>query len=302
MVKFNRRKALNALIIGLLLAQFLLFSPVQAARSYAPTSWPSTSVWPNIASSDTYAYKSIDPVDRTLSPVRDLNGDQNPDPTDVSSHGANGTVGDWNSTYFYATSTHFFFRILINDDPSGPGGWSQTSWVVQIDANNDNVTDWTVGIAGVDEAVYVTCNTTGITDQTRSANPTAGYTRRISTGVTGPSSGKTMFYADWQIELTALSDGAGGCADIADTTNVRLFFGTSATGNAGAVINKDYFTGSAVDFTNMSYVNSNTPTAITLISLQAESRSNLPFLALALITALAVLVLIVYRQFRARSI
>lgn len=235
----------------------------------APASWPDTTIWPNTSSSDTYAYKML--VSGTPTPVRDVNGDQNPDSTDVSSHGTKNNVGDWNSVYFYATSTHLFFRMLLNDNPGTGTAWDQYGWLVEIDVNGDNQTDWRVGIAGVDEQVYATCLATG-TSTTRSANPANGYTRQISTGVTGPSSGKTMYYADWQIELSALNDGAGGCPDINPSTPIRLFYGTSANGQVGGPVNKDFFTGSSVNFTNMTYVSANSPLAVELASFAAHAR------------------------------
>ncbi len=255
-----------------LIAFVLLFGLTLTAAEAAPATWPDTNIWPNTSSSDTFAYKML--VSGTPTPVRDVNGDQNPDSTDVSSHGANNQVGDWNSVYFYATSTHLFFRMLLNDNPAGPpGSWAQYSWLVEIDVNGDSVTDWRVGIAGVDELVYATCLSTS-QSTTRSANPANGYTRQISTDVTGPSSNKTMYYADWQIELSALNDGAGGCPDVSTSTPIRLFYGTSANGQVGGPVNKDFFTGSSVDYTNMTYVSASEPMAVALAFLTATTSGN----------------------------
>ncbi len=253
-------------LAGVLLA----VQPFSALAAAEP--WPSTSIWPDNSSSDTYAYKMF--VSGTPTPVRDVNGDESPTSTDVSSHGASDTVGDWNSAYFYASSNNLFFRLLLNDDPSGPpGDWAQYSWLVEIDVNGDGTTDWRVGIAGVDEQVYATCLTTD-NSTTRSANPANGYTRKVSTGVTGPSSGKTMYYADWQIELSALNDGAGGCPDINPSTPIRLFYGTSANGQVGGPVNKDFFTGSSVNYTNMTYVSASEPLAVTLAAFTADATAD----------------------------
>lgn len=261
-----KRMKLALWILLALVMMFLTF-PVLAA----PATWPDTSIWPNTSSSNAYAYKML--VSGTPTPVRDINGDENPDSVDVSSHGNRTAVGDWNSVYFYATGTHLFFRELVNDNPGTGSTWVQYSWLVEIDVNGDGVSDWRVGIAGVDEQVYATCFTTS-TSTTRSADPANGYTRQINTGVIGPSTNpaKTMYYADWQIELSALNDGAGGCADINPSTPIRLFFGTSSNGQVGGTINKDFFSGASVNYTNMVYVSSNSPLAVTIASFTADAQ------------------------------
>lgn len=270
MAKRRKAQELSALV-GAALGTLLLLMAVRSIEAAAQP-WPDTSIWPNTSSSNAYAYKMV--VSGTPTPVRDINGDENPDSTDVSSHGTKGAVGDWNSAYFYASTTNLFFRLLLNDNPNAnQGNWDQYSWLVEIDANGDNVTDWRIGIAGVDELVYATCLSTG-TSTTRSADPTNGYTRQVSTSVTGPSSGNTMYYADWQIELSALQDGAGGCPDVTSSTPIRLFYGTSANGQTGGPINKDYFTGSTVDFSNMTYVSADEPLAVTLASFGAQATAD----------------------------
>jgi hypothetical protein len=206
-----KARFVKLLCVSALMA-LLLASPLPSAA--APSTWPDVSIWPNTSSSDAYAYKDV-----SGNPFRDLNGDQSPSSTDVSSHGNKDVVGDWNSAYFYSDGVNLFFRLLLNDNPGTGTTWDQYGWLVEIDANGDGITDWQVGIAGVDEEVYATCKTTGLST-TRSANPVNGYTRQISTGVVGPSSNKTMYYADWQIEVSALNDGAGGCADVTPATPI----------------------------------------------------------------------------------
>ncbi len=224
-----------------------------AAEALAQGTWPGESIWPTnqtgASNQDSYAYKDI-----SGNPVRDANGNQNPNSTDVSSHGAT-TPGDWNSAYFYADSTYLYFRLLVNQNPTGSGGtgFVPFAWLVEIDVDGDNYTDWYVGINGITEVVSIKCKTTGITDTSRS---TATWARIVDSGVASLAGTGNMFYVDWQVPLTALSDGVGGCADITSTTLIRVFFGSSAS---GVEINKDFFTGTSVDYTTLSYVSVTNP-------------------------------------------
>ena len=91
MLKLTSNKFIRIAALLLILLQAMVATSVQAA----PTTWPTEAAWPNTSSSDTYAYKMIN-ESGNLVPVRDINGDQNPDATDVSSHGNNRAIGDWN--------------------------------------------------------------------------------------------------------------------------------------------------------------------------------------------------------------
>ncbi|MBR9976506.1 MAG: T9SS type A sorting domain-containing protein [Bacteroidetes bacterium] len=73
-------------------------------------------------------------------------------------------------------------------------------------------------------------------------NATPGAVRSIAAGTSG------NYYLDFQVPMAALNARLG----IDEHTHLRLFYGTSAS---GGTINKDYMTGSAVDFLGLTTTN-----------------------------------------------
>ncbi len=244
-------------ICRILVLLLLIFAVSTGTVFGAPGAWPGTDVWPlnQSEASSNYVYK-----DTSQNPIRDFDDDIPSAYLDVSSHGASDATGDWNSAYFYADSTNIYFRLLLSEDPSKSTGdpeWKQFGWSVEIDADGDGSTDWSIGINGVNEKVVVKCFDSLVVDETRTA---AAYARKLDSGVASVwNSGENMWYADWQVELSALSDGEGGCPDIGTDTVIRLYYGTSANGQN---VNKDYFNtaGATLSFSEMGYVTPETPT------------------------------------------
>lgn len=239
------KNILKQVTLGVVLAVCLAPAPM------AQGAWPSTTDWPTSTSSDTYAVKGPAPAS---TPIRDINSDQTPVSTDTSSHGVAAATGDWNTAYMYYTAPHLYFRLLVNADPTLSGGFAQFAWIVEIDSNLDGTSDWRVGVDGVNEEVKTTCLATSATTV---VGPTSTYARSVDTGVAALSEKSgNMWYVDWQVPLTSMSDGVGGCPDVTASTVIKPFFGTSAS---YANINKDFFTGSAVDYTQLGYVTPTSP-------------------------------------------
>lgn len=210
---FRTRSAGLAFLLAFMLIVVLL--PLFPAHA-APASWPAA--WT--------AYPSL--TGGSISDPEDLN----PGYADLSDGGGAAVLP---SVYIASDGTNAFFRFRIGADPAGGGGLASTAYVVDL-AVNGNL----VGAVGVDgkspSSDYVYVANAGGAAQTVYTNPQ---------GFRVVPDGSGQFFVDFQVPISAIT---AVIPQVTPTTPIQLFYGTSQAANL-TVINKDFMTGSSVDFT-----------------------------------------------------
>ena len=162
---------------------------------------------------------------------------------DVSS----GPSGTLNSVYFVSDGVNVFFRIRLAGDPrkASAGGFESTTYMLQIAVNG--VARVAVGLDGKNpqrDFTYV-ANADGTAYTEVYATPFDNAGGEFSAGARGLPDGNGQYFVDWQVPLSRITQRSGGA--ITAYTPVQLFFGTSQSANL-AVLNKDFMTGSGVNF------------------------------------------------------
>ena len=162
---------------------------------------------------------------------------------DVSS----GPSGTLNSVYFVSDGVNVFFRIRLAGDPrkASAGGFQSTTYMLQIAVNG--VARVAVGLDGKNpqrDFTYV-ANADGTAHTEVYATPFDNAGGEFSAGARGLPDGSGQYFVDWQVPLSRITQRSGGA--ITAYTPVQLFFGTSQSANL-AVLNKDFMTGSGVNF------------------------------------------------------
>jgi uncharacterized repeat protein (TIGR01451 family) len=165
---------------------------------------------------------------------------------DVASGAASG-AGTLPSVLFAADGTNVFFRLRVKGDPAAPsaGGFASTAYAVALGV--DGTKTAVVGLDGKSpsrDVVYVS-NADGSQTLDVYAYPFDG----ASAGARAVSDGAGWFI-DFQVPIARITQVA---PSVTPTTPLQLFFGTSQANNR-SVINKDYMTGDAIDFTGLSVV------------------------------------------------
>ncbi|MCP8967988.1 Ig-like domain-containing protein [Ectobacillus ponti] len=205
-----------------LLTSTLVPEGTQAATS-APAAWPA-------------AFKVYT---KNGQPIVDVEGDVSPSASDLSHGGKN-----LPTVYYASDNTNVFFRIRVKGDPyDRKGGFTSTAWLVDLGVNNQIVA--AVGIDGkgtAEDDVYV-------------SDPSGTETKVYATDSTGSSvpgtrivpDGNGQYFIDFQVPIAAIKQAYPA---FTPSTPVQLFFGSSQAANL-STINKDYMSGSAVDFTGL---------------------------------------------------
>lgn len=180
--------------------------------------WPTTGQWIPI-------YKSS-----TL--LQDPGGDAN---------GARNVVSDANNAaaYIFNDGTYLFFRLRLDSDPTGQGGQGALQafgWGVELDTNrNAGDYEWLIMIDGISQSEVITLSQNTIqgtlgdpSDKPESikASITLAGNFQISMANTAIN-GDTDYYLDWRFPYATFKQGSG----LTDTSPVRLFFGSSSSGN-----------------------------------------------------------------------
>lgn len=198
------------------------------------------------------------------SPIQDVNGEISiADSVDISSYGSNGTMGPDNSVDVACDGTYVYFRFLLNGNPLQ---WNQSlnSWQV-----NQNGCYEAFLYSGSEAALTSTSVQTFTADLSKT-NAVELYSGTGSTPIDsialGPITQTGLVYTDnnyLTVTDTGIPDLTDGKDDlftlefreplswltaqgISLSTPIRAFYGTSAQDNT---LNKDYMTGSALDFT-----------------------------------------------------
>ncbi|MBR9974198.1 MAG: T9SS type A sorting domain-containing protein [Bacteroidetes bacterium] len=203
-------------------------SAVPAWAQYTPAAWPVT---------------FIDYTDSTGSYIQDVS-DQNPSYTDIIFSSSTPS-----SVAVACDGTTAFFRIQLAENPwrtGGQGSWAPYAWVVAMsDSSGSGAPVGHVSVTASGSTLDVEINDTNsdyiiYTYAKTNANPAA--VRSVQAGLSG------YYYIDFQVPIAALTTYLG--IDIYST--LRFFYGSSAS---GGTINKDYMTGSAVDFLGLTTTN-----------------------------------------------
>ena len=168
---------------------------------------------------------------------------------DVSS----ASSGTLSSVYWASDGVNLFLRLRVQGDPTNAsaGGFRSTAFVVQIGVNRQ-----LVAAIGLDakpahrDFVYI-ANADGSAYTEIYAYPFDASGGQVSGGARALPDGSGHFFVDWQVPIARISERTGGAVNA--TSPIQLFFGTSQSANL-TVINKDFMTGSAVDFSGGSTI------------------------------------------------
>lgn len=201
---------------------------VPAWAQYTPAAWPVT---------------FIDYTDSTGNYIQDIS-DQNPSYTDIIY-----SASTPSSVSVACDGSTAFFRIQLADNPwrtNGQGSWAPYAWVVAMSGSSGSGAPvGHVSVSASGNSLDVEINDTNndyiiYTYAKTNANPAA--VRSVQAGLSG------YFYIDFQVPVAALTTYLG----IDMFTTVRFFYGSSAS---GGTINKDYMTGSSVNFLGLTTTN-----------------------------------------------
>ncbi|GEP28517.1 hypothetical protein E3O11_09255 [Cryobacterium levicorallinum] len=246
---FTRSSARIALPFGLIIAlvSLLVFVPVTPVFAAGSPTGAVADAWP--ASWNSYRFS-----DGTS--VRDTNTDQNPPYTDLASGACTGAcVGSEATVQYAATGTTAFFRTRLATNPADntKGGLFGGAFLTVLAVND--VVKAVVGVNGKESAkdfVYVT-DSVGGTISTIYTYPFDNAGGQTSGGmrVVPAGDGSGQYFLDYQVPLSYITAISGNT--ITASTPIKLFYGSSAAANL-SVINKDFMTGSAVNFANLSTV------------------------------------------------
>lgn len=236
-------------LLILMLVSFTALSP-SAVAQYTPASWPAA---------------FVDYADSTGNPIQDAS-DQTPSTIDlVYSVSTPASVG-----VAFDGSTAFFRMQLLANPWRSNNTWAPYAWVIAFSgATGQGEPIGHVSVSASGSSMDVTIRDATNTDLIYSyakANATPGAVRSVAAGTSG------NFYLDFQVPMAALNSRLG----IDEHTHLRLFYGTSAS---GGTINKDYMTGSAVDFLGLTTTNFDgifhgglTPQPVELVSFSARMK------------------------------
>jgi hypothetical protein len=210
----------------LLTILFLLLFSVNMQAQYTPASWPLT---------------FIDYTDSTGNYIQDIS-DQNPSATDIIFSATTPS-----SVAVACDGSTVFFRMQLADNPwGGNNRWASFAWVVAFSDSTGQgapVGHVSVNASGNGLTVEVKdASTTDVVYSYAKNNGNPGAVRSVAAGSSG------YFYLDFQVPIAALTSRIG--MDI--YTEFRLFYGSSAS---GGTINKDYMSGSEVDFIGLTTTN-----------------------------------------------
>jgi len=192
--------------------------------------------------------------------IMDVNGDQNPRDSDLSSDCyTSGCTGTAPTVLFAADGTNVFFRMRVWGNPADPtkGGIASSAYLVQIarQVNGVDVVSAVVGVNGkptsTDYVYVANAPGTSVTEIYTTPFDTSGG--RDSRGVRVVPTGSGDYWLDFQVPLARLTQISGGT--ITASTPVKLYYGTSEAANL-ATINKDLMLGSVttIDFSGLSTI------------------------------------------------
>ncbi len=169
------------------------------------------------------------------------------DPVSDGSNNGRNIVGDNTRPAFYTASdsTHFFFRMRLDTDPSGPGGLASYGWGILIDADGDiRDYDYALMINGTGETIDYSRKTTKtlagdpseLADLLLNATPTSytGATQNVAITPLGAGaagfSGNEDYFLDVAVPLSvfygANPDG-GAYTNFSPSTVLRFWVGVS---------------------------------------------------------------------------
>ena len=201
---------------------------VPARAQYTPAAWP---------------VSFIDYTDSTGNYIQDIS-DQNPSYTDIIY-----SASTPSSVSVACDGSTAFFRIQLADNAwrtNGKGSWAPYAWVVAMSGSSGSGAPvGHVSVTASGSTLDVEINDTNndyiiYTYAKTNANPAA--VRSVQAGLSG------YYYIDFQVPIAALTTYLG--IDMFST--VRFFYGSSAS---GGTINKDYMTGSSVNFLGLTTTN-----------------------------------------------
>lgn len=205
------------------------------------------------------------PVDADWVPVymnaaikQDPNGDSN---------GARNVVSDGThaTTYYANDGTYIYFRLRLDDDPTGSGGQGglvQFGWGVEIDTDQDDTDyEWIIMVNGKDapETVSLAQNTVQTTAGDPSDVPEITFISNTIAGniqITAADSsynGDQDYFLSWRMPLAGFLASTG----ITPATPIRLFEGSSSSSNTLTESGADFVGGPDLttgfsDFMNLS--------------------------------------------------
>ena len=237
--------ALTALLMVLFTA-----SPALAASS---NQGDSAAAWPS-------SWNDYRHADGTQ--IRDVNDDENPSGSDISSGPCAGCTGPSGSVLYASDGTTAFFRLRLATDPAdaSKGGLTGDAYLVQLAVGPSDTVVAVVGVNGKSASTdYVYTVTGANTSETRIYSyPFDSLGGQSSAGMRVVPDGNGQFFLDWQVPFARLQAAAlaGGAGTFTTSTPVKIYYGSSAAANL-AVINKDFMAGVVgqnADFSNLEQV------------------------------------------------
>jgi uncharacterized repeat protein (TIGR01451 family) len=208
------RKSQNRLVLKIFVLLLLLFAGTDFVFG-----WPSADQWFPVLRSSIY--------------IQDVSGDAN---------GSRDVVGDANNpaAYIFNDGTYIYFRLRLNEDPSGGGGQGLLQpfgWGVLFDTDlNAANYEWMLMVDGIakTEIIELWHNTVQGTPGSPSDSaevltysiPVSG---NIQISLANTSfSGNADYFLDWRFPYDVLKQYIG----LTDTSPLRMFFGTSNSSNS----------------------------------------------------------------------
>ena len=219
----------------------LFFSTLSTIYGYAPGDWPGTG-----------ANAGVSWMNYTLA-----NGSVISDPSDVNPAETDifYCAQDNSSVKIACDGANIFFRIQLSGDPTGSSTAFKNSCSYMIELANSSGT-WmaSVGLNAKPADDYVYVATTAGVETTIYPYSVNGANAMRALVVPGQA---TNYYLDFQVPIAAI---ATIWAGFNSTTPIKMFYGTATTTTS---INKDWMTGSVVDFsavaqTKLTYIASGT--------------------------------------------
>jgi uncharacterized repeat protein (TIGR01451 family) len=198
-----------------LIISIIVFSLLLSDFAYA---WPTTGQWIPVYKNGVF--------------LQDPNGDAN---------GARNVVSDSThpAAFIFNDGTYLYFRLRLDQDPSGQGGQGllkSFGWGVELDTNlNPGNYEWLIMVDGIaqTEVIQLWQNTVqgtlgDVSDKPEilQATITVSGNYQISAADTSIN-GDTDYFLDWRFPYATFKQASG----LSDYSPIRLFFGSSSSGN-----------------------------------------------------------------------
>lgn len=180
--------------------------------------WPTTSQWI--------------PIYKSSSLLQDPGGDSN---------GARNVVSDASNAaaFVFSDGTYLFFRLRLDKDPTGQGGQGALQafgWGVELDTNRNAADyEWLIMIDGIAQTEVITLSQNTIqgtlgdpSDKPESVKASISLAGNYQISMANTAiNGDTDYFLDWRFPYATFKQASG----LTDTSPVRLFFGSSSSGN-----------------------------------------------------------------------